>query len=107
LNIISLMGWKQLPSWLKGGVIALLISVFGIVFDYIRYGLKIGYDQFIFSVLLYSFVTFPGEMIVEIFDKDPHRFFIEKILIWTFSLIIWFLIGALIGKIYGKIKSKG
>jgi uncharacterized membrane protein required for colicin V production len=57
-------------------------------------------------VLLYGFFSFPGEVLVEILDKDPIRTTNETIIILILSFIFWFIIGALIGLLISKLKQK-
>ena len=111
------MGWKDLPSWLKGGVIfssiVLIFYLIALVGENITNGFG-GLDFiivpvflllvllsapliFIFSKLgLFNLFFNSGEM----FGSSP------KLLGGIALLIFYFLIGALIGWIVGKIKSK-
>lgn len=98
------MFWKNWPYWLKGGILIELIIIFVISF-------------FIFTknffIILYLFL--PGQLLVfpllnkcvNLLAENPDcsvRKFIIPILIIS-SLLAYFIIGAVSGLIYGKIKS--
>ncbi|MDP3026416.1 MAG: hypothetical protein Q8N63_01820 [Nanoarchaeota archaeon] len=70
------MSWKNWPSWLKGGVIGILIFVIH------------------FAMNLTLELTFYG------IEKMPSPLF------YIFLFLIYFIIGVVIGFIIGKIKSK-
>ena len=88
------MGWKELPTWLKGGLIALVIILIDIAFiNYLGEGffhiiiVIIGFPMFIFAIFL-----------AKIFGDGNY---------FLFSMIPYsFILGSLIGWIVGKVKSK-
>ena len=110
------MGWKDLPSWLKGGIIGIVLFFIGILNIYL-------FDNRIptFLSIILGLSLIPGLLL--------KLFFIDRILISIFSLtcdnfkihcpsyidilsfiilfFIYFLVSALIGWIVGKIKSGG
>ncbi|MEK6871967.1 MAG: hypothetical protein AABX16_03630 [Nanoarchaeota archaeon] len=107
------MGWSELPTWVKGGVI--LSGIYLVFFLTIQIILnQIIIDSplgFLFYLLL---IYYPVGFILSFF---PREIFVEHsydvlseftILGWIIGLIgvllITFIIGALIGWIYGKIK---
>lgn len=99
------MSWKNWPSWLKGGVIAIEIDLIILVILFIGLFISSGeefmYDVFfpllgITQLFISSFLYFTGGI------GEALDIFI-KISILS-GLVTWFLIGALIGLVVGKIK---
>ena len=93
------MSWKNWPYWLKGGIILdvvylLVVSMYVITF------LIENISQSIF-ILLY-FISFPAFLILRLIEYDSHNVITYTIII---SFLIYFILGALIGLIYGKIKN--
>ena len=100
------MGWSDWPAWVKGGVI---FSGIYIIFILAIFTEIIHYDPF-------EWVLFPSYMLLDLFIIPlPFSFLMDSIdgLILYFIInmilsgIFYFLIGALIGFIVGKIKSSG
>lgn len=99
---------KELPYWIKGGIISLIISL--ILFILVR---KIALifppaDQVIMITLFWPFFilafTFEGSFF---FNQPGTVNFVFGIIILLLAQIIYsFLIGAIIGFIVGKIKNK-
>jgi hypothetical protein len=90
------MGWKNLSYWLKGGIILAGINFLLIVLYYlISNGQGSYYDPsaflYISSFLVTDFFYWGSNSPLEIF---------------IFSSIFYFIIGAIIGLIYGKIKNR-
>ena len=91
------MGWKDLNYWLKGGILSAIIFVI------------------VFLLAFYLDATYGGHPGLLIFPLIPIlsglftlnvsgiKFFIIAIPI---SLIFWFIVGAIIGGVYGKIKNR-
>lgn len=101
------MAWKDLPAWLKGGIIGLgiILSVFVI---------NLLLDAFVYSRwppftkewgMFYFFIaSLPLMGLARILDNPPLTGLTSA---WVYSLIVfifYFLIGAVIGWIVGKIK---
>lgn len=101
------MNWKNWPYWLKGGWMLSVINLGLIIISYIlpspMFSFKFGYftigDLFSFPALL----MWEGSQ--EIFSLVINRP-LQYLFIILISSIEYFIIGALIGWIYGKIKSK-
>ncbi|MBS3114557.1 hypothetical protein J4448_05640 [Candidatus Woesearchaeota archaeon] len=101
------MGWKDWPYWLKGGVIAVGIIILVIVF-LVPFGesdlLGVGSVHSSGGGPYWMLPFLPGFILVLIFNPStkPLGYF----LFYGTPLILYFLIGAVIGWIVGKIKSK-
>jgi len=96
------MGWKNWPSWLKGGVIGITLYVLiGIFIWFLEGKMDAGGMRGFFSFIY--FLT-PGLFIFGYNFDGP------IVPIYTLSIILsiasYFLVGALIGWIIGKLKSK-
>ena len=72
------MSWKNLPSWLKGGVIGGIVGL-------------------ILSIITFSYTG------IDIQKDNLLSLFIQNLLIY---LVITFIIGAIIGWIVGKFKKQ-
>lgn len=92
------MGWKNLPYWLRGGIILLVLSVFLL--------------YFLSTTVLCVDPSSGADLSNPIFGckSELERLFINlgftKFIGSIFFLGVSFLIGAIIGLIIGKIKSK-
>ena len=86
------MGWRDLPTWLKGGIIFVLIVIVIDVVDYL-------------ILPLISRALFPLQI-----ANYPLYLFWQLSESGTINLILhlslYFVVGAIIGWIVGKIKSK-
>ena len=94
------MGWKEWPSWLKGGLITTILFGIPLIFSEIyRRGSweMVGSLSFMDQVYL-TLHKLPANII-----PLPIR---SRAIYLILALLIYFLIGAIIGFIYGKIKSK-
>ena len=87
------MGFKEWPSWLKGGLIGFVVSVILQLVPLIGFLIRAPVGL----ILLFILLPFVGEN--KISDDTA------GILTVSLSLIFYFLIGALIGWIVGKMKS--
>jgi hypothetical protein len=92
-----------MKTWLKGGLIAIVIFfiLFGIAA--INNG-KYGEDVVVGTDYIFSILLFPTSLIVVLLNNwfhSNHPFFLI-----IFDIIFYFIIGAVIGLIYDKIKSK-
>ena len=91
------MEWKDLSYWLKGGILsAIIFVIFFLLAIYIdsKYGGHPGLVIFPLIPILSGLFTL---------NVSGIKFFIIAIPI---SLIFWFIVGAIIGWIYGKIKNR-
>lgn len=83
------MGWKNLPYWFRGGIIVIIIYV----------------------ILLFSTFGYMTIIMGSIFDilgisSEGGNSFSRFYNWWLLPFITFFIIGTIIGWIYGKIKSK-
>jgi hypothetical protein len=106
------MAWKDLQTWLKGGIIALLIGLFSSVLYIIVGPLFNGF----LSRIIYMIFILPFELVLfPLFSSNVKNLFFDmeacffgcnpKFLGYVAIILAYFLIGALIGWIVGKIKS--
>ncbi len=93
---------KKLPSWLKGGTYALIILII--------YGLFLGLINF-FAGGVTDLANRSGRIIFGAPLKFVQQFPILSdddiagvFFVWLFGIILYFIIGAVIGWVYGKIK---
>ena len=96
-----------MKSWLKGGIIALTLLIISYIMGIILYVLnlrKLGNIISVFSTDLTSLVM--KFIIIIIPQKNYFIWRVEMILTYIISLIIIFCIGAIIGLIIEKLKSK-
>ncbi len=96
------MTWKNIPTWLKGGIILSAINVFLILLyfvikfvTFVTTGYNLPGDHPIALIYLPSFLITDG---LYWGRNTPMEIFI-------FSSIFYFIIGIIIGWIYGKIQS--
>lgn len=103
------MGWKNLPYWLKGGVIFLVISIFLHLFIKLLYVLTpiVGISFLIWYPLSWILYFLPSLIIFwnSIFEPDTFIPIVSGTNV-IHVFIFYFIIGAIIGWIYGKIKSR-
>jgi hypothetical protein len=118
------MDWKKCPYWLKGGIISvsilLLIYLFISFIKIIMNGGKCSADffpapsaslRYCFSGLvigLIALIPLTLLRLIFIWNKELMNSFFEMGTFWltVISLVFWFLLGALIGFLYGRIKEK-
>lgn len=101
------MNWKNWSYWLKGGIIGAALFVFLTIilipFGWSGGGGHIGYPNFIIpSLHIFLSILFLA-LLSGNFGISDSMFIYASLF---FGLISYFLVGALIGRIYGKIKSK-
>ncbi len=99
------MGWKNLPYWLKGGILGAVISVIffiPLVLEGMIVRLRFPkWFEFVFG-MLHLPAVYIGLGIIGATSKYEIWFF--YLLGFFVDLLIYFLIGAFIGWIIGKIK---
>lgn len=98
------MGWKELPSWVKGGII-------GVILFLLSLSLFLVYDSFFGTISIirlstaFIFVSaYPVQIIFNLLLGEDNL--IEKQLIGCSAFLVWLLLGTLIGWIVGKVKKK-
>lgn len=95
------MGWKNLPSWVKGGLVLSSIFILLVIFFTI-----VDPDSWTFLALpVILFIYFVAEDFLKdlgIRFTETYWFFITLFL----SLFFYFILGAIIGFIIGKIKNR-
>ncbi|MBS3079948.1 hypothetical protein J4221_00590 [Candidatus Pacearchaeota archaeon] len=111
------MGWKKLPYWLMGGVIGLIVSIcifllfftfISPVYDYIfnnYFNYAADFERILSLITLSFYLGFlidEGSMI-SIIPIISHYVVLWYVILVTFS---YFVIGSIIGWIYGKIKQR-
>ena len=97
------MGWKDLPYWIKGGVI---FFVFRIVIGAI---IILSSPRGDFGrALMLGFLDLPITLIIanSPLNINIGSYLMNNVLLTILGLIFWFVIGAIIGWIVGKIKNK-
>ncbi len=107
------MGWKSKPYWLKGGIILLSIALLILLYLYINFGLI--YNEYncpidtcsspIYLFYIQNIFSF-GLIFIEYLGLVKEGTIIYQILFFILNLTVYFLIGSIIGRIYGKFKSK-
>jgi len=102
------MGWKNLPYWLRGSIVGLIAGIFlGIYLITTNCNLSFGgssggctiFDQIIFGFCLFTIIMPLFVFVFEQIIDSSSAGLIASILTLTF-------LGALIGFIVGKIKSR-
>lgn len=98
------MGWKDWPYWLKGGVIGILIFISGFVITLIL-GTPLLFIYPLLSLLGISGIL-SGPIPITNIGPNENSLGNNFIPIMAlFSILLYLMIGALIGYIYGKIKN--
>lgn len=107
------MKWKHFPTWLKGGILVVSIQIILLIFVWLifliiliissltNYIPSMEVREFLLGIILLGHLIafFPGAVLFELGLRVEILFVVE-------SVIIYFLIGALIGWIVGKVKRK-
>ena len=110
------MGWKQWPYWVKGGILAVIISfVGGIILASIQQFTDVNLldtSSYIAFVLIFPFlIGLASFLLISLTIESGGQGWEEGSPLIAFGIIIIgtlvvFLVGAVIGLIVGKIKSK-
>ena len=82
------MGWKNLAGWLKGGIIGVVLYIFFALFNAV------------------PLLTFFGNLILKANPSLSFNFAFAFLFGFVIYPLVWFGLGALIGWIVGKIKSR-
>lgn len=96
------MSWKDWPYWLKGGIITLILSIS--IIPIIFY--EAAEDLFLWLRII---IIIPFTLIKIIFSLNMVCYLLctpETWFHWGILFLFWFLVGALIGWLYGKFKDK-
>lgn len=101
------MGWRKWPYWLRGGIIGILMGLFiffiAPIFPNPIFALS---ELFLFLLVILFGISGLCDKIPFLRDEIcniEEGFSLTQIIILILS---WFVIGAIIGLIYGKIMSK-
>ncbi|MCR4334778.1 MAG: hypothetical protein NUV47_03585 [Patescibacteria group bacterium] len=97
------MNNKKMPYWLKGGVIGGGVLIVSYILSTSCLYLFTSSDSWGLECLLFSIPSIP---IINILLSFPSSYSFSSLLIFSIELVIWFLIGSLIGAIVGYIKKK-
>ena len=100
MKIVNL--WKNIPSWLRGGLYGIAIFIIIVLSTFLSNWLSNGVTDF--SEFVYKVLTFMPILIVIKFS-DVGNIFLGLVLIWIGNPILFFSIGAFTGWVVGKIKS--
>ena len=105
-----------METWLKGGLFTTLIILIIDIITRVLFPIINTESFYILGFIvwgLHTLIHIPSILILELFLKQDQiiidakeLFNLVKIYVIPLSLLIWFLIGSLIGLIIGKIKSK-
>ncbi len=98
------MKWKQFPYWLKGGMIGGGVTLVSVILFY-SCVLFVAGRQVNFVCLPFLFVS-PMFPFIDLFDNNPFLRTLPRFSFEVLGIIIWFIIGALIGAFVDYIKSK-
>jgi len=97
--------WKNLPSWVQGGIIGLVIFLILSLFPDFSYNLFGGDTPF--SEMLYNLISrmpvFLSSVIIPINSYDEGAGFSRGI---TIPPLFWFTVGAIVGLVVGSLKKK-
>lgn len=117
------MGWKNYPIWLRGGIIAVLVSLIAFILnlDFINDLLFTsavtpdGYDKYPILAMIQgmihtilAIIASPIEILgwLFIWGDNFKGGSNTLVMIYILGLILSFIVGAIIGLIIGKIKSR-
>ena len=95
------MNWKSWPYWVKGGIVALFISLVALVV-----GIWLGFAG---ELILLPFLAGPTMIANLLFGFKILSFdSLNLMFLWVLVvyLVFYFLFGAFIGYLYGKIKNR-
>jgi hypothetical protein len=96
--------WQGLKYWQKGGIIGALVPIILLALSFFCVSIISGDESIFCTIPLVPISFFFVFDILVRFDFLPNK--IVMIFYYLFSIVIYFLIGALIGLIIGKLKKK-
>gem|GEM_PF-2410098 len=97
-NLVTM--WKRLPYWVRGG----LVSLFACGFFLISERIQCAGDAHSVGCFIFSVPSLPLLPLIPITQKFSNQTL--NIIFLVGPLILWFLLGSLIGLIVGKFKKK-
>jgi len=114
------MKWKDFPAWLKCGIIGIIIGILTFLGNYLyQLWFESTKKGFIFAaeietpspiriLILFPFMIDTALLVLVGLEVKglAMGYISSNLLIFSFGLLVYFLIGAFIGWIVGKIKSK-
>ncbi len=111
------MGWKEWPSWLKGGVVSLVVVFISYTLIYLSDSLiQTRASQHLLELTIGASIWFPGILLAFFMIilgmgslvEEPNILVktVGVIFILIFNFLFFFIIGAIIGWIIGKIIGK-
>ena len=101
------MAWNDLPIWLKFAIVFSIVNTILFLvslYNYSNATKEVYNDMSPFAFLIYGLTTYPTILLFMLFSGKGK--IAEIITLFFAGIINWFIIGALIGWIVGKIKSK-
>jgi len=105
------MGWKDKAYWIRGGIIFGLLDLILIILTIITADKcnidMIRLQEFGNDCTSWNLVLFIASYLPILFIKTSSQSLSQALYIFAIpSLIIYFVVGAIVGLIYGKIKSR-
>ncbi len=103
------MNWKKWPYWARGGVLGFLVTIIFLPFGYSPVGVVTG---FLLAPSVFLVKSFFMRSVVPSEEEIGNTISVSSGVAGVFQVaailspIFWFIIGAILGWIYGKIKSK-
>lgn len=100
------MGWKNWPSWVKGGIIGIIISLFAVFIVYLIGGFE---ENYLFYIIQFPIIpawyifAFIFDLMADNGPYIENLIFLKLIFGFAFGYAIY---GIFIGWLIGKIKSK-
>lgn len=90
--------WKDMPYWLRGGVIGGGITLVSIIFFYSCVLLDNSSGSFLCLPFLFFSPMLP---FINLFDTSPYLRTLPFFSMEITSMVVWFIVGALIGTFIG------
>ncbi|KKU78195.1 MAG: hypothetical protein UY03_C0002G0021 [Parcubacteria group bacterium GW2011_GWA2_47_64] len=101
--MVNMKFWKHWPYWLRGGIITVGITIVDILLMYSCDLFTSGYSSLGCGLVFAVFgPIFPLFLFSESFGPFP----ISTEVFMMIGVIVWFIIGSLVGLLIGYIKSK-
>lgn len=93
------MGWKELPVWVKGGLILAIVDIIALFIYYLLLPLVSPGNVVVNFILLFLRILF----LLPLTHFSPTRGMTLTIFV---QIVIYFGLGAVIGRIVGKVRGK-
>jgi len=98
------MRWKNWPYWLKGGTITTLFPIIVFILNFLIDSIVgTSGETFLFFFLI---IATPALPIFNVFFKPSIPYNVTYIIFFVATLVIYFIIGSIMGWIIAKRKSK-